>query len=131
VCSAELDDAWWSDPEKGWGRKYKCVAHCSAALACRSHSPADVLTGAVALRSAVMNELTQEGPDEVGHFKGGCTGACRRCKLEEDIEREVGLDLLGATGWTRRGVDRIRVTLGAQRSRTSCRTACQRPSRTS
>ena len=44
-----------------------------------------------------MKECSVEGPEEKGHFKGGCTAHCRRCKIEEDVEKAAQMDLLGAT----------------------------------
>src|SRR5690242_15008602 len=44
-----------------------------------------------------MADCAIEGPNEEGHFKGSCKDACRRCILEEEIEKDAGLDMIGAT----------------------------------
>lgn len=36
-----------------------------------------------------MRDCAVEGPDEIGHFKGACSNNCRRCQLEEDLERDA------------------------------------------
>jgi hypothetical protein len=59
LCAAgERDLEWWTGPN-GWGAKYE----------------------------AMRKDVVLEGPNEEGHFKGACKDQCRRCALEEAVER--------------------------------------------
>lgn len=53
------------------------------------------------------------GPNEEGHFKGDCKAQCRRCWLEEELEKAAGLDLLGATAIEDKLQDQVPTTIKA------------------
>lgn len=85
VTSSDRDASWWDDPEKGWKKKYE----------------------------KVMHDCSVEGPSEVGHFKGGCKDDCRRCEIENRIEIDSKMSLIGATAIEDKLQDEVPATIKA------------------